>query len=79
MTKKSSEVLLCEIEIMYQLSPTIGLTHPASLRPTARLVLELERFVHDHATCIESEKLWSEGVAMYAYSISVYYVLTGIN
>ena len=46
---------------------------PPSLRPIARFALELERFVHDRATSIENEKLLSEGVAMYAYSVSVYY------
>ena len=34
-----------------------------------RFALELERFVRDHATSIENEKLRSEGVAMYAYSV----------
>ena len=34
------------------------------------------RFVHDLATHIEIKKLRSEGVAMYVYSISVYYART---
>ena len=46
---------------------------PASLRPIALFALERARFVCDRATCIESEKLRSEGVGMYTYSVSVYY------
>ena len=46
---------------------------PASLRTIVRFALEIARFVCDHATRIENEKLRSEGVAMYAYSVSVYY------
>ena len=46
---------------------------PPSLRQIARFTLELERFVHDRTTSIENEKLQSEGITMYAYSISVYY------
>ena len=46
---------------------------PPSLRPIVHFALELERFVHDRATSID-EKLRSEGVAMYAYSVSVYHV-----
>ena len=56
---------------------TVFFKHRANLLPSLRQIvlftLELERFVHDHATSIENEKLRSEGVAMYAYSISVYY------
>ena len=50
---------------------------PPSLRPIARFALELERFVHDRDTSIENEKLRFEGVAMYAYGVSVYYAWTG--
>ena len=46
---------------------------PPSLRQITRFALELERFVRDRATSIENEKLRSEGVAMYAYSVSVHY------
>ena len=46
---------------------------PASLRPIARFALEIARFVCYRTTRIENEKLRSEGVAMYAYSVSVYY------
>ena len=46
---------------------------PPSLRPIARFALELERFVCDRATPTMNEKLRSEGVAMHAYSVSVYY------
>ena len=28
----------------------------------------------DHATPTENEKLWSKGIAMHVYSVSVYYV-----
>ena len=54
------------------ISSTLELT-PASLRPIARFTLEIARFVCDRATRIENEKLRSEGVAMNAYSVSVYY------
>ena len=50
---------------------------PPSLTPIARFALELERFVCDHATPTKNEKLWPKGVAMYAYSVSIYYVCTG--
>ena len=52
------------------ISSTLELTH---LRPIVRFALEIARFVCDRATRIENEKLRSEGVAMYAYSVSVYY------
>ena len=45
-----------------------------SLRQIVRFALELECFVRDCATSIENTKLRSEGGAMYAYSVSVYYV-----
>ena len=54
-----------------------NLYHRANLRPIARFALELERFVHDRDTSIENEKLCFEGVAMYAYGVSVYYAWTG--
>ena len=47
---------------------------PASFRLIACFALEIARFACDHATTIENEKLWSKGVAMYAYSVSIYYV-----
>ena len=54
-----------------------NLYHKANLPPSLRQIvcfaLELERFVYDRAISIENEKLRSEGVAVYAYSISVYY------
>ena len=46
---------------------------PASLRPLTRFAWELVHFVHDLATRMEIEKLRSERVAMYAYSVSIYY------
>ena len=48
---------------------------PASLRPITRFALEIARFDCDRATHIENKKLRSEGVgvAMYVYSVSVYY------
>ena len=55
------------------ISSTLELNSPASLRLIARFALEIARFVCDRATRIENEKLRSEGVAMYAYSVSVYY------
>ncbi len=47
---------------------------PPSRRQITRFALELERFVHYRATTIENEKLRSEGVVMYAYIVSVYWV-----
>ena len=47
---------------------------PASLRLIVCFALEIVSFVCDRATCIENEKLRSKGVAMYAYSVSAYYV-----
>ena len=41
---------------------------PPSLRLIMRFILELQCFVHDHATHTGNEKLWSKGVAMHAYS-----------
>ena len=35
--------------------------------------LELEQFVRTHDTSNENEKLWSKGVVMYMYSVSLYY------
>ena len=45
----------------------------SSLRPIARFVVEIQRFVCDHATHSIVEKLWSKGVAMHAYGVSAYY------
>ena len=50
---------------------------PPSLRPTVHFTLELERFVCDRATPMTNEKLRPKGIAMYAYSVFVYYVYTG--
>ena len=50
---------------------------PPSLRQIVRFALELERSVHDRATPTEKEKLQSKGVAMHAYSVSIYYASTG--
>ena len=44
----------------------------SSFRPIARLALKLQRFVCDCATPRLMKKLWSKGVAMHTYSISVY-------
>ena len=56
-----------KIEVdVYLISSTLEL-------PIVRFTLEIARFVCDHITCIENEKSRSEGVAMYAYSVSVYY------
>ena len=45
----------------------------SSLRPIVRFVVEIQRFVCDHATPPIIEKLWSKGVAMHAYGVSAYY------
>ena len=45
------------------------------LRPIARFVVEIQRFVCDRAPIIE--KLRSKGVAMHAYGVSAYYALPG--
>ena len=42
----------------------------SSFRPTVRFVVEIQRFVCDHATPPIIEKLWSKGVAMHAYGVS---------
>ena len=46
---------------------------PANLRSLMRFTWEIAHFVHDLATHIEIEKLQSEGVAMYTYSVCIYY------
>ena len=46
---------------------------PPSLRLIVHFTLELEGFVCDPATPTTNEKLRSKGVAMHAYSVSVYY------
>ena len=48
-----------------------------SLRPIAHFAWELACFGHDRATPTIIEKLRSKGVAMHAYSVSVYYAWTG--
>ena len=45
----------------------------SSLRPIARFVIEIQRFVYDRATPPIIEKLRSKGVPMHAYGISAYY------
>ena len=56
----------------------IGLTClPPSLRHIAYLAVELERFVSDRAIPSIIEKLRFKGVAMHAYSVSVYYTSLG--
>ena len=45
----------------------------SSLRPIARFVVEIQRFVCDRATPLIIEKLWSKGIAMHVYGISAYY------
>ena len=49
----------------------------ASLGHSRCFAQDIAYFVHDLATHVEMEKLRSEGVAMYAYSISICYVWTG--
>ena len=44
-----------------------------SWRPITHFTLELERYVHDHATPTKNEKLLSKGIAMHVYSFSIYY------
>ena len=51
--------------------PTIEL--PPSFRLIMCFPLEIQRFVYDHAPPIKIEKLRPEGVAMYAYGVSVRY------
>ena len=52
----------------------ISVGHFDSLTLIARFALEIAHFVCDHATTIENEKLC---IAMYAYSVSAYYMYTG--
>ena len=49
---------------------------PASFRPIAHSILELECFVHGRATTTDNKKLRSKAVVMHAYSVSVYYACT---
>ena len=49
----------------------------SNLRPIARFVVEIQRFVCDRATPPTIEKLRSKGVAMHAYGVSAYYVWPG--
>ena len=51
----------------------ISSTSPASLRLLARFAWEIVHFVHHLATHMEIKKLQSEGVAVYVYSVSIYY------
>ena len=64
-------VVKIEFDVSDKLYPRAN--SPASLRPIARFALEIARFVCDRATHTENEKLLSEGIAMYVYSVSVYY------
>ena len=53
---------------------------PASLWPLTHFAWEIAHFVHDLATCMEIEKLRSEGAMHAAFlytSVSVYYAWTG--
>ena len=45
-----------------------------SLRPIARFVMEIQRFVCDRTTPPIIETLRSKGVAMHAYGVYAYYV-----
>ena len=45
----------------------------SSLRLIMRFVVEIQRFLCDHATPPIIKKLWSKGVAMHAYGVSAYY------
>ena len=38
-----------------------------------QISLEIAQFIHYCTTSIENENLWSKHIAMYMYSISVYY------
>ena len=44
-----------------------------SFRPIAHFVVEIQRFVCDHATPPIIDKLRSKGVAMHTYGVSTYY------
>ena len=48
----------------------------SSVRPIARFAVELQSFVCDGTSPPIIEKLWSKGVAMHAYGVSVYYRYT---
>ena len=45
----------------------------SSFRPIARFAVVLFSFVCDHATPPIIKKLWSKGIAMHVYGVSVYY------
>ena len=45
----------------------------SSLRPIARFIVEVQCFVCDRATPPIIDTSQSEGVAMHAYGVSVYY------
>ena len=51
----------------------------SSLRLIMCLVVEIQRFVYDHATPPTIEKVRSKGVAMHAYNVSAYYRDPEIN
>ena len=50
---------------------------PPSLRLITCFSLKLKCFVYNHTTPTISEKLRPKGVAMYAYSVSIYYTYPG--
>ena len=54
-------------ELLHRANPCSG------LRPIARFVVEIQRFVCDRDTPPIIEKLRSKGVAMHTYGVSVYY------
>ena len=66
-----------EILVSYILNNYHRANLHSSLRPITHFAMELERFVCDCATPPTIEKLRFEGVAMYAYGVSVYYAYTG--
>ena len=69
-----NEILVTCSHIFYKLYPRAYL--PPSLGPITRFAQELECFVYNHVTPTIYEKLRPKGVAMYAYSISIYYAYT---
>ena len=61
-------------EVFYNFVQTHHRANPrSSLRPIARFVVEIQRFVCDRATPPIIEKLRSKGVAMHAEGVSAYY------
>ena len=51
----------------------------SSLRPIARFVVEIQRFVCNRNTLPNNRELQSKGIAMHAYSVSAYYAWTGLQ